>query len=386
MIMNQPTRVTSADNDRPLWDVFCHVVDNLGDIGVCWRLAANLAARGQRVRLWVDQPDPLRWMAPGALEGSHPWIEVIPWTTPLPPGFCETLPPAQVWVETFGCHPPEEAQAALAAQLAVGAVPPVWINLEYLSAESYVERSHGLPSPVMSGALKGLGKWFFFPGFTAGTGGLLREPDLEVRRGSFSATAWRARMQIPSDALAVSLFCYEPQALERALLQSAHQHPPVHWLITPGRAAAALQTLRMQDAFAVWASGEHMQHLPLQDQAGFDELLWACDLNFVRGEDSLVRALWAGKPFVWQLYPQEDGAHLNKLEAFLDWLRAPDDLRQFHLTWNGAVPAERLLWPDGTRLAEWQATVESARTRLLGLPSLAEQLLRFVEQAAMHKS
>lgn len=384
--MVHPTGITLANNDRPLWDVFCHVVDNLGDIGVCWRLATNLTARGQRVRLWVDQPEPLRWMAPGALEGAHPWIEVIPWTTPLPPGFCEALAPAQVWVETFGCHPPEEAQAALAAQLAVGAAPPVWINLEYLSAESYVERSHGLPSPVMSGALKGLGKWFFFPGFTAGTGGLLREPDLEARRGSFSAAAWRARMQIPLDALAVSLFCYEPQALEVALLESAHRHPPVHWLITPGRAAAAVQTLSMQDAFAAWASGEHMYRLPLQDQAGFDELLWACDLNFVRGEDSLVRALWAGKPFVWQLYPQEDGAHLNKLQAFLDWLQAPEDLRQVHLVWNNAAPAETLLWPEANRLSEWQATVELARARLLGLPSLAEQLLRFVEQAAMHKS
>src|SRR5690606_17223504 len=136
------------------------------------------------------------------------------------------------------------------------------------------------------------------PGFTAATGGLLREPDLEARRESFSAAAWRARMQIPLDALAVSLFCYEPAALEMALLQSSHRHPAVHWLITPGRAAAAVQTLRMQNASAPWVSGEYMHPLPLLDQTGFDELLWACGLNFVRGEDSLVRALWAGKPFV----------------------------------------------------------------------------------------
>jgi len=380
--MDQPTGTPQTNKHRPLWDVFCHVVDNLGDIGVCWRLAVSLAHRGQRLRLWIDQPEPLRWMAPGALEGDNPWIKVIPWTTPLPAGFCESLAPAQVWVETFGCHPPDEAQTALAGHLAKGVAPPVWINLEYLSAESYVERSHGLPSPVMSGPLKGLGKWFIFPGFTVATGGLLREPGLEERRGAFHAAAWRARMGIPLGVQAASLFCYEPQALEMALLQSAQQLPAVHWLITPGRAATAVQILRNRSATAPWASGERLHALPLQDQMGFDELLWACDLNFVRGEDSLVRALWAGNPFVWQLYPQDDGAHLPKLEAFLDWLQAPDSLRRFHLVWNGAAPAEALVWPDATRLAEWKAAVESARTRLLALPPLDEQLLKFVEQAA----
>ena len=78
-------------------------------------------------------------------------------------------------------------------------------------------------------------------------------------------------------------------------------------------------------------------------QPDFDHLLWAGDLNFVRGEDSLVRALWAGAPFVWQIYPQDDGAHHVKLEAFLDWLGAPPSLRQFHRSWNGfgsaALPA-----------------------------------------------
>jgi uncharacterized repeat protein (TIGR03837 family) len=57
--------------------------------------------------------------------------------------------------------------------------------------------------------------------------------------------------------------------------------------------------------------------LPFVEQERYDELLWACDVNFVRGEDSFVRALWAGKPFIWQIYPQQDMAHLKKLEAFL---------------------------------------------------------------------
>ena len=37
------------------WDIFCSVVDNYGDIGVCWRLARQLSSElEQSVRLWVD--------------------------------------------------------------------------------------------------------------------------------------------------------------------------------------------------------------------------------------------------------------------------------------------------------------------------------------------
>eukprot|EP01031_Cornospumella_fuschlensis_P003897 gene3897-4859_t len=99
-------------------------------------------------------------------------IEVLHWTTPLPANMPTRLPLADVWIEAFGCEPPPECIDDLAARLAVGEQAPVWINLEYLSAEPYVERSHRLPSPVMSGPLRGLTKWFFYPGFTERTGGL----------------------------------------------------------------------------------------------------------------------------------------------------------------------------------------------------------------------
>jgi uncharacterized repeat protein (TIGR03837 family) len=322
---------------RPaLWDIFCHVVDNLGDIGVCWRLSADLAARGQRVRLWVDEPEPLRWMAPGALEGHWPGVEVIPWTRPLPEGLAASLPPADVWIEAFGCDPPDEMIHALAERLARDETPPVWINLEYLSAEAWVERCHGLPSPVMSGPLKGLTKTFFYPGFTQTTGGLLHEQDLAQRQAAFDATAWRQRHGVPDDALAVSLFCYDPApALAPLLAQATQQAQPVHWLVTPGRATRAMEAALAELPSDRRPASEHIHHLPLVDQPRFDEMLWACDLNIVRGEDSLVRALWAGKPFIWHIYPQHDNAHHAKLEAFLDWLGAAEDWRDSMLEWNG---------------------------------------------------
>lgn len=353
------------------WDIFCRVIDNLGDIGVCWRLCADLAGRGEQVRLWIDQPDALVWMAPGALEGGWPGVQVIRWTDPLPAGLVASLPPADVWVEAFGCDPAPGCVRALADRLAQGDRPPVWINLEYMSAEPWVERSHRLPSPVMSGPLKGLTKWFFFPGFTPATGGLLREPGLADQQTAFDAQAWLARMGLPTGpARRVALFCYEPPALCQVLAQAGDSD----WLVTPGRARQAVA------ACPTARSAPRVHALPPVTQRAFDHLLWSCDLNFVRGEDSLVRALWAGQPLVWHIYPQHDDAHHAKLNAFLDWLDAPASLRRFHHAWNGLSAAETAIWPDTPTLADWAACAAVARQRLLAQTDLATQLIGFVTE------
>jgi uncharacterized repeat protein (TIGR03837 family) len=113
--------------------------------------------------------------------------------------------------------------------------------------------------------------------------------------------------------------------------------------------------------------------LPYTTQNGFDEMLWACDLNFVRGEDSLVRALWAGQPFIWHIYPQDDNAHHAKLEAFLDWIQAPESLRKAHRVWNGVEVGE---WPalNPGALADWTACAQTVRQKLLQQTDLVSQL------------
>jgi uncharacterized repeat protein (TIGR03837 family) len=58
--------------------------------------------------------------------------------------------------------------------------------------------------------------------------------------------------------------------------------------------------------------------LPFLRQDDYDRLLWSCDINGVRGEDSFVRAQWAGRPLLWHIYPQQDAAHWAKLDAFLE--------------------------------------------------------------------
>ncbi|MDR7094111.1 elongation factor P maturation arginine rhamnosyltransferase EarP [Hydrogenophaga laconesensis] len=361
------------------WDIFCRVIDNFGDAGVCWRLAADLARRGEQVRLWMDDPQPLSWMAPGALQGGVSGIEVLLWTSPLPADLAAPLPEADVWIEAFGCEPPPACVAAMGARVNSGARAPVWINLEYLSAESYVERSHRLPSPVMSGPARGLTKAFFYPGFTARTGGLLREPDVLARQAAFDADRWLDSMHISRQpgSRRVSLFCYEPAAMATVLQQAGQDAIPSDWLITPGRAWQAVQATI--DSHGQPGPTCRLHALPWLGQREFDHLLWACDLNFVRGEDSLTRALWTGRPFVWHIYPQHDDAHHAKLEAFLDWLQAPRSLRDFHRAWNGIGTAQAV-WPDATTLEDWHACAGAARTRLLAQPDLCSQLIGFVQE------
>jgi uncharacterized repeat protein (TIGR03837 family) len=376
------------------WDIFCRVIDNHGDLGVCWRLSADLAQRGHTVRLWVDDASALRWMAPQGQAGVtvHPWPDhsMHGVTQPGTRNHHNDHNAADTVIEAFGCELPEHVQASIShhsqERLSRGEPPVRWINLEYLSAEGYVARQHGLPSPVMSGPAKGCTKYFFFPGFTENTGGLLREPGLMARQHSFDREAWRRSHVTPSTQPAdasfkstvtspqphlISLFCYEPKVLPQLLQHLTRQQDRL--LVTPGRPLAAVQ-----QALAVTpeAKGLTWQELPHTDQTGFDHMLWACDLNFVRGEDSLVRALWAGQPLVWHIYPQDDNAHHAKLTAFLDWLEAPPSLRHFHAVWNG-VSQDPLPAFDAQTLADWAACVRAAREKLLRQDDLVTQLEAF---------
>jgi uncharacterized repeat protein (TIGR03837 family) len=395
--------VKSDTSSLPLlrWDIFCRVIDNHGDLGVCWRLCADLAQRGHTVRLWVDDASALAWMAPQGCAG----VEVLAWPSEAALQALAqdaTFPVGDVVVEAFGCELPEAFQALMAQ-----GTSPVWINLEYLSAEGYVARSHGLASPVMSGPARGMSKWFFYPGFTPDTGGLLRELDLldapahgcgdtqntstttgsriaPTRQSKFERAAWLKALPldkpIATNERLISLFCYEPAALSQLLQQLSQADQPTRLLVAQGRpsaaVAAATQALHMPST----GTGQlHISQLPYFSQTEFDHLLWACDLNFVRGEDSLVRALWAGKPLVWHIYPQDDLAHHDKLQAFCQALQMPPDLQQFHAIWNGLEPGP--LQPfSRSNLENWLLWSQKVRQVLQVQSDLSSQLIGFVAQ------
>ncbi len=370
------------------WDIFCKVVDNFGDIGICWRLAADLATRGQRVRLWVDDGSALDWMAPAGQQD----VQVLPWTDALDVS-CLDSAPCDVLIEAFGCDAAPEFIAARAHIHSSGGQKdhpkPLWINLEYLSAEPYVARNHGLTSLVNSGPAAGWHKVFFYPGFTSGTGGLLREPDLLLRQTAFDRAAWLKQQGVDwQGETLVSLFCYEPPALAELLDDLAHNGvdgKPVRLLVAAGRATQAVKsflaskTAQNTHQIGLQTNGYmreqlSISYLPLMSQTDFDHLLCASDINFVRGEDSIIRAIWAGKPFVWQIYPQDDGAHGPKLEAFMDMLDAPPELRSFYRVWNGL--SDQAL-PSLTDAYDWQETAAKSRARLSGQPDLTSSLVEY---------
>jgi uncharacterized repeat protein (TIGR03837 family) len=352
-------------------DIFCKVIDNYGDIGVCWRLCKQLAKHGASVRLIVDDVSALAWMAtPDELQT----IEVMPWDQSH---HIESA--ADLVIESFGCELPENyiTKMAKIARQATLNKPSTWVNLEYLTAERYAEECHLLPSPVMQGVGKGLTKTFFYPGFTSKTGGLLREPDLLERQAKFDKAAWLKSQGIEWNNLRteriVSLFCYEPAALATLIAELQNNEQPTLLLVTAGRSTQVMNELKVSSDKAL-----RIHYLPYLTQDDYDHLLWASDFNFVRGEDSLVRAIWAGKPFVWQIYPQDDDAHHAKLKAFLDiYLEdaaagATVQIRAAHGLWNDIDtsqnrPASHILHG----LHEWRLISKAKRDVWFELPNLA---------------
>ncbi|EQB8040824.1 hypothetical protein BWQ95_14065 [Aeromonas hydrophila] len=323
------------------WDIFCCVVDNFGDIGVTWRLARQLKQEGAlpihgnevQVRLWVDDLASFARICPGLDPAQDSqWVDGIHiqhWHDTLP---ADTLP-ARVVIEAFACQLPAPFIERMAEQMASQPRPPCWINLEYLSAESWVEDCHALASPQRVGN-QSLNKYFFFPGFTARTGGLLCERGLISDRERWQQdeaglAAYWASLGLPpkqEHELRVSLFTYESAALTSLVESWCQSATPVTLLLPLGRSlndvltgaglAAAIPTAK---AGALLQAGNlTIKLLPMTNQAGYDRLLWSCDLNLVRGEDSFVRAQWAARPFLWHIYPQEEQAHMVKLDGFLD--------------------------------------------------------------------
>lgn len=354
------------------WDIFCRVVDNFGDIGVCWRLARQLVAEHRfNVRLWVNDLETFARISPAvdatldrqALDG----IDIYRWRE----RFSDVVP-GDVVIEAFGCELPANFKRAMAEK----SKAPAWINLEYLSAESWVSGTHGLPSP--HGALI---KYFFFPGFVTETGGLLRERDLLDKCKRFQAEPvlqaafWQSlgiAMPQPNE-LRVSLFCYENPALPALLQQWSRGTTPVTCLVPKGTATKALEEFfaaPICESAQIFTAGKLTLHLmPFLEHERYDQLLWACDLNFVRGEDSFVRAQWAARPFVWHIYPQNDNAHRIKLDAFLALFcshmpaASADALRSFWRGWNG----------DGLAPTAWGEWLESRA-------SIASQASHWVEE------
>ncbi|NLC35182.1 MAG: elongation factor P maturation arginine rhamnosyltransferase EarP [Alcaligenaceae bacterium] len=365
----------------PSFDIFCKVVDNYGDIGVCWRLARRLAAHpgSGAIRLWVDDLLSFARIAPqvqpDAATQTVAGVTIVCWNDAQ--ASAPAQQPADIVIEAFACSPPARYIQNMSDQ-------QLWINLEYLSAQDWVESCHGLPSLQPNG----LRKFFFFPGFTPATGGLLREPDLLARRDAFQVNP-QARLALLAElgvspewlelladgAALIYVFCY-PQAPLPALLQALGQHERDALVLMP----KGMWPRTLADSHRHGNLIAIHQH-DFVDQSRFDQLLWSSDLNIVRGEDSLVRAIWAGRAMMWQPYIQEEDAHLDKLDAWLARSPYPDTVQQAMRAWNrndgGALAAalQHLLPPAS--LQKWTNLTLAWSAELAQADDLAQSLLSF---------
>ena len=304
------------------WDIFCTVVDNFGDIGVTWRLAKQLAHEfGQHVCLWVDDMASFARICPELQPQLHQQlcqgVEIIHWSSNFPTDW----QPGDVVIEAFACELPVIAKQSMTLRQPA----PLWLNLEYLSAESWIDECHGLPSLQHNG----LNKYFFFPGFSQRSGGLICEHSLTSQRQQWQGSSSSRNdlfskyglPKLPAETRYISIFTYESEALPALLNHWRDGKDPVCCLIPQGRALNSIYPWLGVDhliAGDLWQQGSlTILILPMTDQNGYDRLLWSCDFNLVRGEDSFLRAQWACRPFLWHIYPQADEAHLEKLTAFL---------------------------------------------------------------------
>lgn len=385
------------------WWLFCQVIDNFGDIGVCFRLAKQLVREHQyKVVLWVDDLVSFAKLCPQinpSLSTQNIFgITVVHWQSYNLSNHIEQQLPPDVLVEAFACDLPAEV-LEVAAQSQT-----LWINLEYLSAEEWVEGCHLMTSPQQSG----LNKYFFFPGFSEKTGGLLRENDLNARRDSFindaeaQNVAWQylGLDRLPESntlnnkrPFVINLFTYASPVLSLWVGAWVNLNRSILLLIPEGGALASLSTYfgtvpKVGDSVQLGLLT--IQVIPFVEQEAFDYVLWLADLNIVRGEDSFVRAHWAEKPFFWHIYPQDDDAHEKKLHAF--WQRVYDyftpEEQEAHKLLSDELNGVRLLDSNErnrtwqllfSHYEAWQAQSKEWVKIQKQLPDMSQQLAKLVK-------
>lgn len=390
-VLNLPETMLSDESMAEAW-VFVRVIDNYGDAGVGWRLSCLLAEYlHMHVRLWIDDTDALNKLVPAPEKQARITIEAWQGNAMMQQHLSAAADPVLV-IETFGCELPPQVLERM------GQCRPLWLNWEYLTAEDWAVGLHAMSSLQPNG----LEKYFWFMGIDADSGGLLREPDYLAEREKFRQQpklqhAFRQEYGLPlqhtGQLWLVFAYTSGQWAQWMAMWQQADTLVTL-WLaggqvIESLRAAKLIAPDELQQEGDICELGNvTLVRIPFVPQAAFDRLLWLADAAIVRGEDSFVRALWAGLPFFWHIYRQDDDVHLQKLHSF--WFKAmqgwPAELRQAFtvlsddLNGAGAVSSLKREQAWQYLCAHWQSWVKSAAAwseMLHGQDNALEKLARF---------
>lgn len=296
-------------------DIFCQVIDNYGDVGVAYRLAREFKRvyPNKKLRFVINQIEELN------LIRKSEDIEII-----LYKDISKIENSADLIIESFGCEIPKEyMDKALKKSKLI-------INLEYFSAEKWVDDFH-LQESFLGGNLK---KYFFIPGLSEKSGGILLDNEFLERKKKVEANKeyYLEKFEIKEKYdLIGSVFSYEKN-FDSLIEELKKLNKKVILLI--------LSEKTQKNFIKYFDNGNNYDKikfvkLPFFTYDKYEELLALCDFNLVRGEDSFVRALLLGKPFLWHIYPQGENTHIKKLESFLEkYCSNNKELKQTFINYN----------------------------------------------------
>lgn len=302
-------------------DIFCEIIDNFGDIGVVYRLAKELKTfynGNVKIRVILNRVNEFVNMNKKAKDTDYQEIDGIIYITNeyLAKNIC-TFSPANVIIEAFGCNILEEylEKAKLESSLL--------INLEYLSGEDWIEGIHLMESPLGAEKLK---KFFFMPGFTEKSGGVIVDSlFLNRKKSVLENKKFYLEKYIPEideKYFVGTIFSYEKNFLPLidVLLKNGKENC---LLILGEKSQMSINKIIENLNITCLSEGIYkyeniiIKFMPFLEQEEYEELINLVDYNFVRGEDSFVRALLTGKPFVWHIYLQDEMAHMDKIDGFI---------------------------------------------------------------------
>ncbi len=305
-------------------DIFCEIIDNFGDIGVVYRISKELKKIFQnvRIRMVLNRLEEFKAINKKVKDIDFQEIDgLICVTEKYVKENAETFGTADVFIEAFGCNVPEEyiKRAKENSKL--------WINLEYLSGEKWIEDFHLCESLIDSKTLK---KIFYMPGFSEKSGGVIIDSGfLERKEYGKNNREEVLKKYFPNvdikDKLIGTVFSYEKNFDN--LLEVLKDYKRETLLILMGEKtqksfSEILQKKLIENFGKIVKYGKiTMMYADFLSQEEYEEVISAADFNFTRGEDSFVRGILLEKPFMWHIYLQEEKAHMDKIKAFTERFR-----------------------------------------------------------------
>lgn len=344
--------------------IFCDVIDNFGDAGFCLRLSRDLC-KFYNVTLFCNNLTVLKKITNKEDLSSSSKLQIYSW-----PNSNNYYHSPNIVIEAFSCRVP----SCLIDEYKKN--NPLIIELEYLTAESFADDCHGLAS-----FSDGLPRYFFFPGFTHKTGGLIFEKD-------FIEYANKSSICNSSSTKILTLFSYHEAnhyALIKALSNSKFKFEINLFEGLQLEAINKLLSTNLNIGDNLKLDNINFKVIPMVSQKEYDKMLISSDLNLVRGEDSIVRAMFSGKPFLWNIYPQEENAHKLKLEALfsrmkecLEEIDLIEQIKDINLSYNNYGSALEKINFDEI-YTSWTLLNKKWSAYLQSLGSLTDNLHKFIE-------